>query len=181
MITSPTIQGALRDRADVLAFELTGSGAPSNGASGTGAGTVAGLGAVYLDSATGNRYTNYGTLASPIWVKNSDSTAPVPITANGAIAVRPGGTYAITKASVATMTLAAPTAGAPSAGGDDGLIIEVYSSTAFAHTITANGLLQTGSDAQNSVTFNPFAGASVGFMAYGGKWIIIDPIGVTFA
>lgn len=157
------------------------AGTPTNGTSGFGQGKLA-AGALVIDVTNGLLYINQGTATSPLWVPISTSQLPLTtIIANGAISVRPSASYVITKAGIAAMTLAAPTAGAPSAGGDDGTMIEVFSSTAFAHTITTVGLLQTGSDAVNSIAFNPFAGSSVGLLAYNGKWIIVDPIGVTFS
>ena len=95
-----------------------------------------------------------------------------------------GTTYFLTKAGVAAMTLAAPTAGTPQAGqagGQDGLVVRVISTTAYAHTITATGLLQTGSASVNVATFAAYAGASVTLMAYNGKWITIAATGTTFS
>jgi len=48
----------------VLGF--SGSGAPTDGTSGTGAG-LAPIGSEYLDTATGFRWFNVGTTASPVW------------------------------------------------------------------------------------------------------------------
>ena len=45
---------------------LSGAGAPSDGTSGTGAGT-AGVGSVYINTTTGAWYRNTGTKASPTW------------------------------------------------------------------------------------------------------------------
>lgn len=92
---------------------------------------------------------------------------PQVISASGAISPFVPNTYVITKAGVAAMTLAAPAAGV-----DDGNLIEIISATAFAHTVTATGLLQTGTAFVNSVTFPAQAGASIGLMAYQGKWIL---------
>lgn len=103
------------------------------------------------------------------------------ITTSGAVDPHTPAVYAITDAGVAALTLAAPTAGAQSAGGDDGVTINFYSTTAFAHTITATGLLQTGSAAVNAATFAAFAGAGVTLVAYNGKWIVDNSVGVTFS
>ncbi len=94
------------------------------------------------------------------------------ITANGAISPV-AGNYDITKAGVAAMTLAAPAT--------DGLVLFVTSNTAFAHTITATGLLQTGSAAVNVATFAAFAGASLTLVSLGGKWNVRDQVGITFS
>lgn len=45
---------------------ITGSGAPTDGTSGTQVGK-AGPGTIYIDLATGNLYVNLGTKASPVW------------------------------------------------------------------------------------------------------------------
>lgn len=92
---------------------------------------------------------------------------PTLIAANGAVNPRLPGFFVITKAGVAALTLAAPTAGV-----DDGLEIEISSNTAFAHSITTVGLLLTASAAVNSITFPAFAGATVWLTAYQGKWIV---------
>src|SRR5580658_6764180 len=82
------------------------------------------------------------------------------IAASGAINPHQSALYAITKAGVAALTLAAPTAGS-----DDNVIIEVISTTANAHTITtpAAGNIQDGNTSgHNTVaTFNAHIGASI--------------------
>jgi len=98
------------------------------------------------------------------------------LTTNGAIPVRPSASYIITKAGVLADTLAAPTATT-----DDGVTITVTSSTAFAHTITATGLLNTGSASVNVVTFAAFAGAGLTLQAYQGKWNVLASTGITFS
>ena len=106
-----------------------------------------------------------------------------PVTAlsvNGAIPVRPSTKYALTKAGVLADTLAAPVAGAPGTG-DDGVILRFTSTTANAHTITATGLLNTGSAFVNVATFNANAGASVELMAYNAKWQVLAANGVSFS
>jgi len=99
-----------------------------------------------------------------------------PITASGAVNPRNSQTYPVTKAGVAAMTLAAPTSGT-----DDGVIITITSNTAYAHTLTSTGLLQTGAAGVNLATFAAFAGASVTLMAYRGKWNVIASTGITFS
>ncbi len=75
----------------------------------------------------------------------------------------------LTKGSAAALTLAAPTATV-----DDFKIIVLTSNTAFAHVLTATGLLQTGTATVNVATFAAFAGASLTLMAYQGKWNVIS-------
>jgi hypothetical protein len=97
--------------------------------------------------------------------------------ANGAIALVPG-TVVITKTgSLAAMTLAAPTAA------QNGLILRITSSTAFAHTVTATGLFDDGvtGGSKTTATFAAFAGASMAVMAYEGKWHTLSLKAVTVA
>ena len=82
------------------------------------------------------------------------------------------GYYVITKGSAFLGTLAAPVT-----GGQDGLIITILSSTAFAHSITTSNLLQTGTASVASITFPASAGAGVSLLAYQGKWILMSTNG----
>jgi hypothetical protein len=123
----------------------------------------------YLDQGI-DMFQLVGVGGNVLWSVNNKGGVQVvaqPIAASGAIAPRLPGFYVITKAGIAAMTLAAPTAGV-----DDGLEIEVSSNTAFAHSFTATGLLLTSSAVVNSITMPAFAGATVYFTAYQGKWIV---------
>jgi len=84
--------------------------------------------------------------------------------------------YVVTGAAVDAMTLAAPTATT-----DDGKTLIVSSNTAYAHTLTATGLLQTGASAVNVATFAAHAGATVTLKAYQGKWNVISSTGITLS
>ena len=106
----------------------------------------------------------------------ADLIGLTPLAASGALAPHTAATYVVTKAGVAALTLAAPTAGV-----DDGVTIAVTSSTAFAHTLTATGLLNTGSVSVNVATFAAFAGATLKLMAYQGKWNVVYAVGITFS
>lgn len=122
------------------------------------------------------------------WSSNSGATALVrtgtalegwPLTAlttNGAIPPHASGNYIITKAGVLADTLAAPVTGT-----EDGIIIAVMSNTANAHTITATGLLNTGSAAVNVATFAAYAGANLVLQASGAKWNVLTSNGITFS
>lgn len=116
----------------------------------------------------------YTDLVSP----NGTASLPlIPITAAAyAIPAHTQANYIITRAAADLMTLAAPTSVV-----DDGLQIVITSGTAFAHTITATGLLNTGSANANVATFAAFAGATVTLMAWAGKWNILYSTGVTFS
>ena len=89
--------------------------------------------------------------------------------ASGAINPKLPARYLITKAGVAALTLAAPVSGT-----DDGTLIQLISNTANAHTLTATGLLQTGTASVNAIAFPAFAGATVTLMAVLGKWVVVD-------
>jgi uncharacterized membrane protein YjjP (DUF1212 family) len=101
------------------------------------------------------------------------------VAASGALPLVPG-SYFITKAGVAALTLAAPIAGSTGAG-QDGSQLCIYSTTAYAHTLTTSGLLQTGSASVNTATFAAFAGASLTLVAYNGKWLVLTSNGITFS
>lgn len=102
------------------------------------------------------------------------------VAASGALAPNQSGNYEITKAGIAALTLAAPTSGANGVG-TDGAEITITSNTGFAHTLTATGLLQTGSASVNVATFAAFAGAGLTLMAVQGKWNVICSVGITFS
>jgi hypothetical protein len=96
------------------------------------------------------------------------------IGASGAIDPHSANRYILTKAGVAAMTLAAPTAGA-----DDGLLIEITSSTANAHTVTATGLYEDGAGHVNLATFPGSIGGYLKLMAYNAKWYVLAAFNVT--
>ena len=98
------------------------------------------------------------------------------LSADGAIDPHTPGRYIITKGSAAALTL-----GAPTAGTEDGLEIEISSSTAFAHVLTATGLLQDGAGHANTATCAAQTGCSFCLTAYNGKWMVASYAGVTFA
>jgi hypothetical protein len=91
------------------------------------------------------------------------------LSANGAISPTSSATYAITKTSADLLTLAAPTAA--------GVNITVTSDSAFAHTITATGLIQDGTTGgpHNVATFAAFPGATVHFVSAPSlKWNVVS-------
>jgi hypothetical protein len=104
-------------------------------------------------------------------------------TANGSADALPNhisGTVVVETAGVNAMTLAAPTVGAQP-GGDSGRILVIVSNTANAHTITATGLLKTGSANVNVATFAAFAGASLTLRASAGLWYVLASNAITFS
>lgn len=101
--------------------------------------------------------------------------------ASGAIGIKEG-TAVITKSSAAAvLTLALPTAGNPSAGGDDGKILNIVSTTAKAHTVTtpSNGISDGTSTTKDTATFAAYAGASFSLIAYAGEWYLLALNAVT--
>lgn len=81
MIVNPNIWGQFRDKADNNVWDLVGSGAPVNGTAGTGL-NLAGPGSTYIDTATGIKYINTGTSASPVWVASN-----TPVVTTGGLGV----------------------------------------------------------------------------------------------
>jgi hypothetical protein len=100
----------------------------------------------------------------------------VTIAASGAVDPHTSNRYMITKGGVAALTLAAPTAGV-----DDGRLIEIISNTAYAHTLTSTGNFQDGAGHVNEATFAADAGASILLVAYQGKWNVLRIQGVTMS
>ena len=78
------------------------------------------------------------------------------------------GTFIITYAGSAAVTLTAPTAGTM-----DGMILKIYSGAAQAYTITCTSSFASGGTNHSVLTLASFAGAGVTLMAYNGYWYII--------
>ena len=106
---------------------------------------------------------------------------PVVASADVAITLR-AGTVHITKGSAAALTLSAPIAGAPSAGGEDGNFLRIYSETAFAHTVTQTTPgFNNGGAASDVGTFAAAVGNGLDLEARNGIWWVIRNAGVTLA
>jgi hypothetical protein len=80
------------------------------------------------------------------------------------------GDVILSKATAAAISLPAPTAGAASAGGDDGKIVRFISTTAAPHVITCptRGFNKKGSS--GTATMTAAIGNSCSFEAYAGDW-----------
>jgi hypothetical protein len=89
------------------------------------------------------------------------------------------GTSFIETAGVDATTLAAPVAGAPSSGGNDGLEITIIDNGGHAHTVTAPANAIT--PAHHLATFNGTQGSFVTFVARNGKWLVGASAGVTIS
>jgi len=104
------------------------------------------------------------------------------MSSDGAITIK-SGVVIITKGSALAATLAAPTAGLLAAGGDDGKVLEVYSTTAFAHTVTISGGLAGAGASADVATYGAAAANRMTLRAYNGAWHLSGGavVGVTFA
>jgi len=111
-------------------------------------------------------------------VQRCDKTdgAQVEYLTDGAIAIR-NGTAVLTKGSAGAYTLAAPTAA------QAGTRLRITSQTAFAHVVTATGLLFDGAEAtgDDTATFAAFPGATVELEATNLKWNVVNAKAVTVA
>jgi hypothetical protein len=95
---------------------------------------------------------------------------------DGAITAKEG-VVLITKGSAAALTLAAPTTGV-----DNGKVMRVVSTTAFAHTVTQTTPGFNGGGAGSDVgTFAAAAGNGLTLVAYQGTWYVTNNTGVTIA
>jgi len=105
-------------------------------------------------------------------VKNTTALA----SADGAIALK-AGVVLITKAGVAVLTIAAPTAGT-----DDGKVLIVMATTAHAHTVTNASPGFGGAGASGDVaTFGGAVGDNLVLVAYNAIWYVVSKINVTIA
>ena len=97
-------------------------------------------------------------------------------TADGAITITPG-VVDLAKTSAAAMTIAAPTTA------QNGTIMLLINSTAYAHVVTFTGsTLNNGTSAAKiTATFPAYVGGALRLLAYGGKWYAHGYINVTIA
>lgn len=95
------------------------------------------------------------------------------VAASGAINPNTSGLYLITDAGVAALTLAAPT--------QNGIVITLVSTTAEAHTLTATGLLATGTASVNEATFAAHQGAGLTLYSYNGLWYFLSSVGISLS
>jgi hypothetical protein len=78
------------------------------------------------------------------------------------------GKVVATYAGVAAMTLAAPVAGSPAAGGNDGQTLKIIDVSGHAHTITTGASGINGN--HHIATSSGSAGDEISFTAYNGVW-----------
>lgn len=124
-----------------------------------------GAGTITLNpTATGNTVIGKGQITPAVQTISGD----------GAITIA-SGVAVITKGSIAAVTLAAPSS-------QDGTVIEVTSTTDFAHVITVTGGMWDGTATTNTtVTFPVVAGAAVRLIAFGTDWYVLSNQGTTIA
>jgi hypothetical protein len=93
------------------------------------------------------------------------------------------GNYMIMSAAVDPITLGVPITGGPSVGGDDGVSINIWSDTAFAHTVTLpSAKFARGSAGLATVgTFTAQRGAGCTLRAWNGTWQVVGVSNVAFA
>lgn len=97
--------------------------------------------------------------------------------ADGAITKDPALLHVLTKTSAGAYTLAAPTSS------QEGMELIITAGTAYAHVVTATGLLDDGvtGGSKNTATFGAFVGSTLTLMAYNLKWIVVSKNVVTIA
>jgi hypothetical protein len=95
----------------------------------------------------------------------------------GAAIVPTQGVFHITKGSAAAYTLAAPVAGLPTVGGQDGLVLRIVSASAFAHVVTTPANALNGN--KHIATFAAAVGNGIELHAKGGVWLVFVNNGIT--
>lgn len=98
---------------------------------------------------------------------------------DGTVSIKDG-REVISKATAAAITLPPPTAGLPTAGGDDGKELTIVSSTAAAHVITCSQGFN-GKGSSGTATFAASKGSSVTLVAFNGQWYVSANVGATLA
>lgn len=89
-------------------------------------------------------------------------------------------TYILTKGGAAAITLGAPVAGKPEAGGMDGFQIKFIAGSAYAHVVTnASPGFNGGGSSKDVATFGGALGDHLSLEAYNGAWYIISTTSIT--
>lgn len=118
----------------------------------------------YFDPTSGAFVNTSGTVPS---------TQVISATGAGVISIK-SGTVFLTATGAATVTLAAPTSGLVTAGGDDGKRLLISSTTAQAHTVTQTTPgFNNGSTASDVATFGTAIANSFEVQALGGVWYTV--------
>lgn len=110
-----------------------------------------------------------------IGIMDEGDLAPLVATAAADGAITPiNGTIFVTKGGVCAMTLAAP------ATSQNGMKLNIVSTTAYAHTVTNTSPgFNDGSTASDVGTFGAAKGNYLRLVAYGGIWWVVGSANVT--
>lgn len=128
-----------------------------------------------IDAKGAGTITLGGTSTGKVSIPKAQITPQVQtIAGDGAITIQ-SGVVLLTKGSAAAITLAAPSS-------QDGTIIEVTSTTAFAHVITVTGGMWDGTATTNTTaTFPVVQGGAIRLIAFGTAWYVLGLQGVVCA
>lgn len=91
--------------------------------------------------------------------------------------VKKNGVVTLSGAGVVAATLALPTAGEQSAGGDNGKMLTIVGLSAQAHTVTTPAAGING--ASTTLTFQAAIGNAIQLMAFNGTWMAINYVNDT--
>lgn len=132
---------------------------------------------ITIDASGGGHVLKLQPNGQPVQVHEITYNPFVLLSGSGAVPAHAAQRYIITLASAASLTLVAPTVTT-----DDGNTVTIISDTAFAHTLTATNLFNSGvSAAVNLATFAAFKGATIVLMAYQGRWDVVSLNGVVMS
>jgi hypothetical protein len=88
-------------------------------------------------------------------------------------------TYILTKGGAAAITLGAPIAGSPKAGGQDGFQIKFVAGSAQAHVVSVAAGINGAGAGTVTATFGGALGDCISLEAYNGNWYTIGRINIT--
>lgn len=187
MIVNASIWGALSDAANNNVFNLVGTGAPTNGTSGTAAG-LAGPGSTYTDYTNKKVYVNTNTLASPTWdlLGLTGLTGDVTVTGGGVTAI---GANKVLASMLATGVLQYSSGVISSAavigtvagqlGHANGVVLQAAPAANFALQLVAMGIYYTFATASYTAGGNITANYGAGGAAVSGLASAANSIGAT--
>jgi hypothetical protein len=122
-----------------------------------------------------------GVTIDSLLIKDGVAYSPTPngaVSGDGAITIPTyNKDFFITKAGVAAMTIADPTAGT-----HDGVELTFIATTANAHTLNnsaGSGFFSSGGSSKDVATFGGAIGDRITIVAYQGKWYIKDSLNIT--
>jgi len=130
-------------------------------------------GALAINLVSSQTVSDLGSNYSSVFAEVFQEVSAYP--ANGAITLA-SGVVKLSKTSAGAYTLAAPTTA------QDDMYLIIFTSTAFAHVITATGLLDDGTATpKNTATFAATVGSSLTLQASSGKWKMLNKNNCTIA